>query len=116
MTFMLLSVPATLAGLKFSLHFIRHADTAGFVVLLAVTGTGTETGPKTGAAQTPRGERPAISAFLVDHDRQGLTIRRGAPAGAPHAQGLCWRLGLLSSREPHPGSLSLVSRGRTLRP
>jgi acyl-CoA dehydrogenase len=53
-------------GLK---HFISHADAADFVVLFAVTGT--EAGP--------HGERPAISAFLVDHDNPGLTIRQGAP-------------------------------------
>jgi acyl-CoA dehydrogenase len=49
-------------------HFISHADTADFVVLFAVTGT----------EATSRGERNAISAFLVDHDSPGLTIRRGA--------------------------------------
>jgi acyl-CoA dehydrogenase len=54
-------------GLK---HFISHADAADFVVLFAVTGT----------EQGPRGERSAISAFLVDHDNPGLTIRRGAPS------------------------------------
>jgi acyl-CoA dehydrogenase len=54
-------------GLK---HFISHADAADFVVLFAVTGT----------EQGPHGERPAISAFLVDHDNPGLTIRRGAPS------------------------------------
>jgi acyl-CoA dehydrogenase len=54
-------------GLK---HFISHADAADFVVLFA--GTGTEQGP--------HGERPAISAFLVDHDNPGLTVRRGAPS------------------------------------
>jgi acyl-CoA dehydrogenase len=54
-------------GLK---HFISHADAADFVVLFAVTGT----------EQGPHGERSAISAFLVDHDNPGLTIRRGAPS------------------------------------
>ena len=54
-------------GLK---HFISHADVADFVVLFAVTGT----------EQGPQGERSAISAFLVDHDNPGLTIRRGAPS------------------------------------
>src|SRR5262249_38797805 len=47
-------------------HFISHADTADFVVLFAVTGT--EAGP--------RGQRSAISAFLVDHDNPGLTVTR----------------------------------------
>jgi len=54
-------------GLK---HFISHADAADFVVLFAVTGT----------EQGRRGERSAISAFLVDHGNPGLTIRRGAPS------------------------------------
>src|SRR5262249_56690251 len=51
-------------------HFISHADVADFVVLFAVTGT----------EQGPRGERSAISAFLVDHDTPGLTVSRGAPS------------------------------------
>jgi acyl-CoA dehydrogenase len=54
-------------GLK---HFISHADMADFVVLFAVTGI----------EQGPRGERSAISAFLVDHDNPGLAVRRGAPS------------------------------------
>jgi acyl-CoA dehydrogenase len=49
-------------------HFISHADVSDFVVLFAVTGT----------EQTARGERSAISAFLVDHDTPGLSVRRGA--------------------------------------
>src|SRR6266540_1515600 len=51
-------------------HFISHADVADFVVLFAVTGT----------EQGARGERSAISAFLVDHDTPGLTVSRGAPS------------------------------------
>jgi acyl-CoA dehydrogenase len=42
-------------------HFISHADTADFVILFAVTGP----------------ER-TISAFLVDLDAPGVTVRRGA--------------------------------------
>ena len=49
-------------------HFISYADVADFVVLFAVTGT----------EQSSRGARPAISAFLVDHDTPGLTVSRGA--------------------------------------
>jgi acyl-CoA dehydrogenase len=49
-------------------HFISYADVADFVILFAVTGT----------LDTPRGPRAAISAFLVDHDRPGLTVSRGA--------------------------------------
>src|SRR5207247_10028464 len=51
-------------------HFISHAHVADFVVLFAVTGT----------EQGPRGERSAISAFLVDHDTPGLTVTRAAPS------------------------------------
>ncbi len=49
-------------------HFISYADVADFVIVFAVTGT----------QDGPRGPRPAISAFLVDHDTQGLTVSRGA--------------------------------------
>src|SRR5215471_12078623 len=51
-------------------HFISYADVADFVVLFAVTGT----------EQGPRGERSAISAFLVDHGTPGFTVSRGAPS------------------------------------
>ena len=49
-------------------HFISHADMADFVVLFAATG----------AESTPRGERNLITAFLVDLDTPGLTVRRGS--------------------------------------
>jgi acyl-CoA dehydrogenase len=49
-------------------HFISYADAADFVIVFAVTGT----------QQTPRGERSAISAFLVDHGTPGFTVSRGA--------------------------------------
>lgn len=48
-------------------HFISHADLADFVVLFAATGT----------EQTPRGEKNLITAFLVDLDAPGVTVRRG---------------------------------------
>jgi acyl-CoA dehydrogenase len=51
-------------------HFISHADMADFVVLFAVTGV----------EPTTRGQRSAITAFLVDHSNPGLSIRRGAPS------------------------------------
>jgi acyl-CoA dehydrogenase len=51
-------------------HFISHADMADFVVLFAVTGV----------QPTARGQRSAISAFLVDHSNPGLSVRRGAPS------------------------------------
>src|SRR5262249_31810416 len=47
-----------------------RAAPAGFVVLCAVTGT--EAGP--------RGQRSAISPFLVDHANPGLTVTRGTPS------------------------------------
>lgn len=49
-------------------HFISHADMADFVVLFVATGT----------EQTARGTRNEISAFLVDLDTPGLTVRRGS--------------------------------------
>ena len=54
-----------LSGAK---HFISYADAADFVIVFAVTGT----------QQTPRGERSAISAFLVDHGTPGFTVSPGA--------------------------------------
>ncbi len=49
-------------------HFISYADVADFVIVFVVTGT----------ERGPRGERSAISAFLVDHDTPGLLVGRGA--------------------------------------
>ncbi|MDI2030502.1 acyl-CoA dehydrogenase family protein [Saccharopolyspora sp. TS4A08] len=49
-------------------HFISHADTSDFVVLFAATGT----------EQTPRGPKNLITAFLVDLDAPGLTVRQGS--------------------------------------
>lgn len=51
-------------------HFISHADMADFVILFVATGT----------EQTPRGPKAAITAFLVDTDTPGLTVRRGSSA------------------------------------
>ena len=50
-------------------HFISHADGADFVILFAATG----------AEETPRGTKKLITAFLVDTDAPGLTLRRGPP-------------------------------------
>jgi acyl-CoA dehydrogenase len=49
-------------------HFISYADVADFVIVFAVTGT----------EHTAKGERSAISAFLVDHGTPGFTVSRGA--------------------------------------
>jgi acyl-CoA dehydrogenase len=59
-----------ISGVK---HFISHADTADFVILFAATGT----------EQTARGPRNLVTAFLVDLDTPGLTVRRG-PACVSH--------------------------------
>ncbi len=49
-------------------HFISYADVADFVIVFAVTGT----------EGTPSGERPAISAFLVDRGTPGFMVSRGS--------------------------------------
>jgi len=48
-------------------HFISHADEADFTIAFMATGE----------EQTPRGAKKLITAFFVDHDNPGLTIRDG---------------------------------------
>lgn len=48
-------------------HFISHADIADYVILFAATG----------GEQTPRGPKKKITAFLVDKDTDGFTVRDG---------------------------------------
>jgi acyl-CoA dehydrogenase len=48
-------------------HFISHADEADFVILFAATGE----------EDTPRGRKKLITAFLVDKDTPGFTVREG---------------------------------------
>ena len=48
-------------------HFISHADVADFVILFAATGE----------EQTARGMRKLITAFLIDKDMHGFTVRPG---------------------------------------
>ena len=48
-------------------HFISHADEADFTIAFMATGE----------EQTPRGPKKLITAFFVDHDNPGLTIRDG---------------------------------------
>ncbi len=48
-------------------HFISHADSADFTITFMATGE----------EQTPRGPKKLITAFFVDHDNPGLTIRDG---------------------------------------
>jgi acyl-CoA dehydrogenase len=83
-----------------SKHFISHADTADFVVLFAVTGT----------EATSRGERNAISAFLVDHDSPGLSIRRGAASVSHRGYHHC-ELSFVDCRVPALALLGEEGRG-----
>lgn len=48
-------------------HFISHADEADFIILFAATGE----------EESPRGKKRLITAFLVDKETPGLTIRDG---------------------------------------
>ena len=48
-------------------HFISHAEEADFTIAFMATGE----------EDTPRGPKKLISAFFVDHDNPGLTIRDG---------------------------------------
>ena len=48
-------------------HFISHADSADFTITFMATGE----------QQTPRGPKKLITAFFVDHDNPGLSIRDG---------------------------------------
>lgn len=48
-------------------HFISHAEEADFTIAFMATGE----------EQTPRGPKKLITAFFVDHDNPGLTIRDG---------------------------------------
>jgi acyl-CoA dehydrogenase len=81
-------------------HFISHADTADFVVLFAVTGI----------ESTARGERRAISAFLVDRDAPGLTIRRGAASVSHRGYHHC-ELSFVDARVPAAALLGEEGRG-----
>jgi acyl-CoA dehydrogenase len=83
-----------------SKHFISHADTADFIVLFAVTGT----------EPTARGERSAISAFLVDHDTAGLTVSRGAASVSHRGYHHC-ELSFTDARVPRTALLGDEGRG-----
>ena len=48
-------------------HFISHAAEADFTITFMATGE----------EDTPRGRKKLITAFFVDHDNPGLTIREG---------------------------------------
>ncbi len=95
-------------------HFISHADVADFVVLFAVTGTeragsGRAGADHAGTGQADRDGRRAISAFLVDHDTAGLTVRRGRPSVSHRGYHHC-ELSFTDCRVP--GSALLGAEGR----
>jgi acyl-CoA dehydrogenase len=81
-------------------HFISYADIADFVILFAVTG----------AEDTARGPRSAISAFLVDHDNPGLTVSRGASSVSHRGYHHC-ELAFAGCRVPAGALLGAEGRG-----
>jgi acyl-CoA dehydrogenase len=80
-------------------HFISYADVADFVIVFAVTGT----------EDTAKGERSAISAFLVDHGTPGFTVSRGASSVSHRGYHHC-DLSFADCRIP--GSALLGTEGR----
>ncbi|MGE0212173.1 MAG: acyl-CoA dehydrogenase family protein [Parvibaculaceae bacterium] len=48
-------------------HFISHADVADFTILFAASGE----------EDTPKGKKKLITAFLIDKDHPGFTVRDG---------------------------------------
>ena len=79
-------------------HFISYADVADFVIVFAVTGQ--EPGP--------RGERSAISAFLVDKGTPGFAVSRGSSSVSHRGYHHC-ELSFADCRVP--GSALLGSEG-----
>src|SRR5262249_16153582 len=79
-------------------HFISYADVADFVIVFAVTGQ--EPGP--------RGERSAISAFLVDKGTPGFAVSRGSSSVSHRGYHHC-ELSFADCRVP--GSARLGSEG-----
>jgi acyl-CoA dehydrogenase len=80
-------------------HFISYADVADFVIVFAVTGT----------EQTARGERSAISAFLIDKGTPGFAISRGSSSVSHRGYHHC-ELSFADCRIP--GSALLGEQGR----
>jgi acyl-CoA dehydrogenase len=80
-------------------HFISYADVADFVIVFAVTGT----------ERTARGERSAISAFLVDQGTPGFTVSRGTSSVSHRGYHHC-ELSFAGCRIP--GSALLGEQGR----
>jgi acyl-CoA dehydrogenase len=79
-------------------HFISYADVADYVIVFAVTGQ--EPGP--------RGQRSAISAFLVDMGTQGFAVSRGSSSVSHRGYHHC-ELSFADCRVP--GSALLGSEG-----
>jgi acyl-CoA dehydrogenase len=80
-------------------HFISYADVADFVIVFTVTGI----------EQTARGERSAISAFLVDKGTPGFTVSRGSSSVSHRGYHHC-ELSFADCRIP--GSALLGEQGR----
>jgi acyl-CoA dehydrogenase len=80
-------------------HFISYANVADFVIVFAVTGI----------EQTARGERSAISAFLVDKGTPGFTVSRGSSSVSHRGYHHC-ELSFADCRIP--GSALLGEQGR----
>jgi acyl-CoA dehydrogenase len=72
-------------------HFISHADTADFVILFAAA-------------------EPGITAFLVDLDRPGLTVRRGSSCVSHRGYHQC-ELSFDGCRVPAGARLGAEGRG-----
>lgn len=81
-------------------HFISHADVADFVIVFAVTGV----------EDTPRGPKNLISAFLVDTDNPGLTVRRGSACVSHRGYHQC-ELSFEDCRVPAAQRLGQEGRG-----
>ncbi|HEX7993897.1 MAG TPA: acyl-CoA dehydrogenase family protein [Streptosporangiaceae bacterium] len=81
-------------------HFISYADVADFVIVFAVTGT----------EQTTRGERSAISAFLVDKGTPGFTVSRGSSSVSHRGYHHC-ELSFADCRIPASALLGAPGRG-----
>jgi acyl-CoA dehydrogenase len=81
-------------------QFISYADVADFVIVFAVTGN----------EQTARGERSAISAFLVDHGTPGFTVSRGASSVSHRGYHHC-ELSFADCRVPASALLGEQGRG-----
>jgi acyl-CoA dehydrogenase len=86
-----------------SKHFISHADTADFVILFATTGS----------AETDRGHRKLVTAFLVDLDTAGLEVRRGPSAVSHRGYHQC-ELSFSDCRVPAANRLGEEGRGLEL--